>query len=204
MPLSLPDALIAAKNQLADTDAWIVLAQLDLDNTLRLADNTEDVTWDGETYTSFPFKIEVIGETSKGGVPKVTVRVSNITQVLQAEVEAIGGGIGSDVTISIVHTGNLAETTVPSWTFQISGCRINSEWCVFTLGAVNPFTRMFPVDRIMKALCRHKFRSTKCGYSGGETWCDKTLTRCRVLNNSDAFGGFPGVGSGAIIVKLAA
>ena len=200
MPLTLPDALIAAKNLLADIAAWIVLAKLDLDNTLRLADNTEDITWDGETWTAFPFKIEVIGETSKGEVPQVTVRVSNVSQVLQAQVEAIDGAIGSDVTISIVHTGNLNETTVPSWTFQISGCRIDSEWCVFTLGAVNPFTRMFPVDRIMKTFCRFKFKSGICGYSGGETECDKTLTRCRVLNNSDRFGGFPGVGSGAIYV----
>ena len=39
--------------------------------------------------------------------------------------------------------------------------------------------------------CRWKaFKSTECDYSGGETWCDKTHTRCVALSNSTNFGGY--------------
>ncbi len=202
MPLSLPDALIAAKNLLADTDAWIMLAELDLDVTTRLANNLEDITWNGQTWYAFHFELDVLTETGEGDVPQAVVRVVN-TDAFQLKVEAAGGGVDSAVKIYLVHTGNLNETNVPVWTLKITGAGLVNDWWNFTLGAPSPYDRMFPVDRIRKTVCRHKFRSTNCGYSGGETWCDKTLTRCRVLNNSDAFGGFPGVGSGAIIVKAA-
>jgi len=41
------------------------------------------------------------------------------------------------------------------------------------------------------ASCRWKvFKGTECGYSGGETWCDRSYTRCAALSNTDNFGGF--------------
>lgn len=196
MPLSLNESLIAAKNLLADSDAWILLAEVELDNTLRLADNTEDIAWDGETWTAFRFHLDVLSETSDGEVPRVAVAFQNVSELMQAEVEAVNGGVDSDITLYLVHTGDLAQTTVPNWTLAIKDCDIDDFWCTFTLGAINPFDRMFPPDRIRKTVCRHKYGDTYCGHSAST--CDKTLTRCRVLSNSDAFGGFPGVGSGAI------
>ncbi|WP_448807459.1 hypothetical protein [Aminobacterium colombiense] len=41
--------------------------------------------------------------------------------------------------------------------------------------------------------CRHRFKGVRCGYSGAETHCDKSLTRCQALNNEARFGGFPWV-----------
>lgn len=197
---TLPNALIAAKNLLGDTGAWLILLELQLDTTLRLAKNTEDVTWNGQVYTRFPIDIGVIGETSKGEIPQIVVLVDNRSQALQAEVEAINGGIGKEVIVSLVHSENLSETNVPSWTLYVTGCHLDEEWAAFTLGSVNPYHQIWPPDIIRKAVCRHKFKSSICGYTGGQTWCDKTLTRCRVLARNEYFGGFPGVGSGVIFV----
>ena len=198
--LTLAQVLIAQKNALADTDAWVLLIEMIFDNTIRVAQNTVDIVWNGATYIAFPIELDVIGETSKGEVPQVVARVSNVNQAVQAEVEAINGAVGYDVNIHVVHTGNLDQTAVPSWSFEVVGCHIDSEWATFKLGAINPYTRRFPPDRVQATICRHKFKGTLCGYSGGETACDKTLTRCRVLVNSDRFGGFAGVGIGAILV----
>ena len=39
--------------------------------------------------------------------------------------------------------------------------------------------------------CRWKvFKGTECGYSGAETQCDRSYTRCTELSNTDNFGGF--------------
>jgi len=39
--------------------------------------------------------------------------------------------------------------------------------------------------------CRWKvFKGTECTYSGGETWCDRSYTRCVALSNQANFGGF--------------
>jgi len=38
--------------------------------------------------------------------------------------------------------------------------------------------------------CRYKvFKGDRCGYSGGETWCDRTYVRCQTLGNTANFGG---------------
>ncbi len=200
MPISLADALIAEKNALGDAGAWIILIQLDLDSTLSLAQNTEDVNWNGYMWARFPVVLDVIGETSQGEIPQIVARVDNRSQALQAELEAIDGGTGAEVTIYLVHSENLNETEVPSWSLYVTGCRLDAEWATFTLGTENPFNKLWPPDRILKAVCRHKFKSSICGYTGGQTSCDKTLTRCRVLARSEYFGGFPGVGSGVIFI----
>lgn len=39
--------------------------------------------------------------------------------------------------------------------------------------------------------CRYRrFKGARCGYSGEETWCDRSYARCRELGNTDNFGGF--------------
>jgi len=41
------------------------------------------------------------------------------------------------------------------------------------------------------ASCRWKeFGGTECGYSGGSSWCDRSYARCKMLENTDNFGGF--------------
>jgi hypothetical protein len=41
------------------------------------------------------------------------------------------------------------------------------------------------------ASCRWKeFKGTECGYSGSQTWCDRSYTRCSALANTVNFGGF--------------
>lgn len=48
-------------------------------------------------------------------------------------------------------------------------------------------------------LCRFQgqdgFKGPNCGYTGSETECNYTLTRCRELNNVARFGGFPDLSS---------
>ena len=39
--------------------------------------------------------------------------------------------------------------------------------------------------------CPWRFKDSNCGYTGGATWCDKTYERCRALQNTANFGGFP-------------
>lgn len=40
------------------------------------------------------------------------------------------------------------------------------------------------------ASCRWKeFKGRECGYTGGESWCDRTYSRCSDLDNTANFGG---------------
>lgn len=45
--------------------------------------------------------------------------------------------------------------------------------------------------RRQSSSCRYlKFKGEECGYSGGETWCDRTYARCTTLGNTANFGGY--------------
>lgn len=41
--------------------------------------------------------------------------------------------------------------------------------------------------------CQWKFKDVRCGYTGAETKCDKSLIRCKALSNVENFGGYPAI-----------
>jgi hypothetical protein len=115
--------------------------------------------------------------------------------------ESIESGFDpNDISSVIIQPGGQAEV---EHVFELKYPRTDARWATFTLGASNPSNIRFPRNRIMKNQCRHKFKGSdgRCGYSGGETSCNKTLSRCRELNNSERFGGRPGVGYAGLKVS---
>ena len=171
---SLPAALIFEKNRLATPSAWIILLEITLpDSTvLRFARNTEDITFSGDLYTAFPFEIDTVGQSSKGEIPTVRLRVSNVTQLIQPYLEDLDGGIGSVVKITVVNSDHLSENyTELEMTFDVIACNSTSQWVTFTLGAPNPLRQRFPLDQYIAMHCRWRFNRPsgnypECSYSG--------------------------------------
>jgi len=201
--LPLSSFAIGEKNKLSSDGAWILLLEIISPVTstyIRVCTNNEDITWNSETWYAFPFEIDDIGESAKGTIPQLTVRVSNITRVIQTQVEDEKGGVGSNVRIMAVHSENLDEATpeidIP---FEVVGASFDEKWASFILGVPSPFKKRFPRNRVLATFCNYKyFKGTRCQYTGGETECDRTLARCRELGNSLRFGGCPGVSATGI------
>lgn len=206
--LTLSTAAILEKNALSNTGAWVLLLEITLPDTtvIRVCSNTDDITWPssgGNTWVAFPFELDEIGEASKGEVPSVEVRVGNVSRVMQAYMEAADGGVGSMVRIMVVHSAHL-DLTDPEieLSFEVVDAKADSKWARFTLGGTNPSRKRFPRNRMTKNFCRYKvFKGARCQYAGAETECDRTLTRCRALNNSEHFGGCPGIGQKGLYVN---
>ena len=200
MSWELPDALIERSNNLTDTGAWIWLFELQLSSgTLRFANNTEDITWDGETWNKCYFQIDDINESDNPEVPALNVRLPNPNRTVQAAVESIDGGVGSPCTLYLIHSDNLSTTTVINYAFKINGCKLDSTWATFSLGGKQPYDKRVPQYRLIKNYCPFRFKNSEeglCGYDGADTSCNKTLSDCRSKGNSSRFGGVPGVGSG--------
>lgn len=199
MPLDLSPAAYLEKNRLSSDGAWLILLQIDvkqLDESLRLVRNTENITWNGLEWQAFPFEIDDISENSKGEIPQITVKVSNVRRQVEYYIEQADGGIGSLCTIKVVHSKHLDNSTPEvELQFEVTGSKATSEWATFTLGAPSPYNKQIG-QRVLKSFCRHKFKRSRCKYAGSVETCDHTLTTCRKLNNSVNFGGFPGVGLG--------
>jgi phage-related protein len=176
-----------------------------LSDPIRVVRNNEHISWCGETWVAFPFELEEIGEESKGEVPQVNLRVSNISRQMESYLQTydqynkVNGFSPITVTIYVLNSKNLASGVAEAeHLFELIQPRTDSRWATFRLGAANPFNKRFPKHRIMKSHCRFVFKGALCGYSGTETECDKSLTRCEELGRKTSFGGFPGVGMGGI------
>lgn len=202
MALSLPASLIQAKNMLENDDPALVMLQISitgLGSDIYLVANDVNITWNGQTWTAFPFEIDNVGEPSRGELPSVSIRVSNVSRAVQGYVDQADGGVDSDITIFVIDAGDLSNTTpYLQMDFRVRGTSCDQEWVTFNLTSYDTWTRTFPKNRVLKNNCPFAFKGLHCGYTGVETACDRTLTRCRALGNSDRFGGFIGVGYGGV------
>jgi len=205
----LPAQIVIEKNKLNNPSPWLILLDImlvDTNNPANTTDyyvvrNNEDVTYDGQLYTAFNFDLDQSRETSKGEVPTLTLRVSNVERLLQADLEQYEGGNGSQVRVTRIHADNLAEDFgALSGLYDVIGCHFDNKWAVFNLGAPNPLNQRFPLERYIGMQCRYvsHFKGVECAYAGVETECNGSLTRCVALANSERFGGFPGMMTNAV------
>jgi len=212
--MTLSASAYIEKNKLSSTEAWLVLLKVTMPNStiLYLVANTENVTWPitaGNEYIAFPFQLDEIGDAIKGEVPSVGLKIANTSRMLEPYLEAQDGLVDSEVIIRIVNTihtslgaGPNNPTAEVELNYTVTATNADVSWVTFTLGAMNPWNKRFPRNKIWRNTCRYKeFKGTLCKYSGGETSCDRTLDTCRnTMNNSINFGGAPGVGTKGIFV----
>lgn len=201
-PLSV--AAILAKNKLDDTGAWLILLDVVIGNdTLHLVYNTEDIVWNGNTYTAFPFEMDPMSEDSKGELPALQIRVSNVLQSLQYYINDSGGCVGSTVTLRIVHSKHL-DATEPEVeeVWAITKCVSNEQWVTFTLGADYPVTARRPIWRYLKNFCPFEYKGVECGATSALATCDHSLVQCRARNNSTRYGGEPAIPQGGLYATL--
>ena len=201
MPKNLPGNLIVQKNKLYSADAWVVLLDVVLtdDTTFRFCRNTEDIVFDGETYTAFPFELDTTKSTSKGEIPTVTLNVCNVTRSLQPYLESMDGMVGTVVTVRVVNMAHLTENySELEMTFDVLSSQADVEWVSFTLGAPNPLKKRFPLYRYIAEHCNWIFKGAECTYDGVDTVCNRTIADCRTKLNSARFGGYMGLKGGGL------
>ena len=214
MPLELSSIAIEEKNKIARESQFVICLMITipgLGTPIRIVRDNQDLAWAGQTWTAFPFELDEVGDTDKGEVPQVVIRVSNVSRAMESYIAAYDAWCKNNgyapivVNIYVVNTaavqGNPSIAPEVEHIFELIKPSSGPQWVTFTLGASNPFNRRFPWPRMHRNICRYRqFKGTRCGYVGAEETCDRTLTRCRELENSSRFGGFPGMGQGGLRV----
>lgn len=196
---------ILEKNKLASTGAWLILLDVAIPAvvSLSLVMNTENITWQGREYVAFPFDIGETHEDSRGEIPAITLKVSNVSQAVQQYIEQGGGGVGAQVTIRIVHSDHLDNPVAEiEERFVCESCKADASWVEFTLGPGDPASIRRPERRFLKNFCPYPYKGLECGAASPETGCNKTLSDCRRRGNAARFGGEPSIPQGGIYVKL--
>ncbi len=204
MPLPLSSIAIEEKNKLANSDSVFLIALEiiipGLPDSIKVVANTEDVTWRDDNWQAFPFEMEEITETDSGEVPRVDIRVSNVSREMEFylhEYDRYTKLNGHQPVICHIYVLNTLDLEsgdpVVSHEFELIQPKTNPQWATFTLGASNPFNRRFP-QRRMIPVCGWKFKDARCRYSGSSRNCNKSFARCKQLNNTHRYGGFYATG----------
>ena len=189
------------KNRLVSDGAWILLLEITVlpDTIFRLCRNTEDIQWNGETWTAFPLELDAPKQSGTGELPRFSVRVSNVTRTVEGYLEQAGGGVGATVRMMVVMSNHL-ELTTPELDeeFSVQSTSYDQDWVTFNLsGSVNLFRRI-PQRRFMKNFCPFQYKGPECKCTSGLPTCDKSLNACKERGNSRRFGGEPAIPQGGL------
>jgi lambda family phage minor tail protein L len=206
---NLSEIAIKEKNKLGTDSFFMIMLEILIPATapVYITSNSEIVTWRGNQWQPFPFNIGERSESSKGEVPQVELNISNHSRVIERYLNMYdiylktNGVEGNQIkcNLYVVNSKDLANTEpIRSEYLELLSPKTDKDWATFTLGADNPFNVICPKRKLIKNFCYWKYKGVECGYTGTLGVCNKSLQECRERNNSARFGGFAGVGFGAI------
>lgn len=189
------------KNRIASDVAFVLLIEVDIvDETgdvvdhLRLARNSEDVVYGGETYTAANFEAKYKADVEEE--PSLTFEANDMSGYIRSRMEAYGGGLGSECVVTVVNTGNLDQPPEIVETYQVTAASSQGYKVMFTLGVDNPLMIQWPKIKQTRDQCQWVFKGPRCKYAGAATKCSFTYAGangCLAKNNTANFGGFRGL-----------
>jgi len=169
------------------------LIDMEIDGThYRYTDCDVPIAIGDNLFNPRGFKSQPIQYSLNKVIDQVKLEIDNLDDELTS---AFVGGIpqGSDVSLKLaVLDSDYAVIASPQTLFEgfINGWGLTEEKLSLTVSSI--FNR-WSQKTLAKhsASCRWKvFKGAECGYSGGETWCDRSYARCAALSNTNNFGGF--------------
>jgi len=168
---------------------------------LYLAGRDEEIIFQNQLYSPFPISHDGISATTSGEINAVSLKVSNISRLIQGYLELYELH-GKQVDIITIFS-DLDETNgFLIDTFYIDSYNANVADATFVLTSKFDISSLeLPRRKYNKNNCPWLFKGTDCKYAGADTTCDKTLTDCRTKSNQINFGGFASVPSKRIFVR---
>jgi len=197
-------AAIREKNKVKSDGVFLLLVEVyysQEEEPIRICWNAENYDWNGYTWIGAPFDLGDRTETKEAELPDVTFTVRDIDRILSPHLDQQAGAVDSTVVVYVINT-NLLSETAPLFEEEYSIIKVavdSNNTISFSLGAEDLSQYRSPADRFIKSHCRYGprhggFKGGHCGYTGSETLCNRTFSRCLELGNSARFGGFLGVG----------
>lgn len=192
MITTLPSSIVRELHKLNSDGAIICLAEIP-EHAIQLARNTEDVVWDGKTWSKFWFELDDgLSETTSGELPELTIKVSNIGGFIEVEVVAHDNFEESTLILRFISANCLTETDpILSMTFDIMKVTCDSQLVTIKVAAQNPMLLAYPPWKLHGSLCQYQHfpSDPRCGYTGGLTTCNRTMQDCQTRGMYARFGG---------------
>ncbi len=198
----LPVSVILEKNKLASPNPFLLFLDVQVGSGegdwVYLVRNTENKFLGAQEYTAFPFEVDTTIDTSKGDIPSLTLRVSNVTRVLEAYLEELDGLIEKQIVLRLINAANLDDVAI-ELTYDIIGTNYDENWVYFTLGAPSPLRKRFPRYKFIAKYCNWVPGGLECGKSAAIGVCRRTYEDCHdTYSNTPRFGGYLGLSNPSV------
>lgn len=146
MARTVPSAVVSAIN--AQTTSSVFLVLMDIVHpsftTVRIVNNTDNITSNGNTYTAFPFNVILPPDTEEFQ-PKLQVGVVNVTRLLIDEVRTIAGSDQrATATITVIEASDPDTALATYSNFEVVNLRYDANEMSFDLIIDTFLTEPFP------------------------------------------------------------
>lgn len=205
---SLTVASVIDKNKITSDTAWVILLDIYVTDpntrgvieTLRIARNNENVIFgtdelgDPIVYQAGNFDVKM--DQQKGQAPSVSITAHDQTRFIESRMEAMAGGVLSEVQMTIVNTSRISAPPEMQERFQVTNASAKDSVVTFQLGSENPLGVQFPKHRQWQDRCSWRFRGYGCGYTGAAAVCDYSKdgpNGCAAKSNTINFRALPGL-----------
>jgi len=182
--------------------------------TWRFVDADVDIFYEGNRFYSRPFRFENLAGSSAMSVDNLDIEIDDtdqaVSQILCSQdvrnrtaIMYFGVVANQEVTGAEWDTDISWDTGVKWQDTYYSKRIIIEEFMRFIIGGWelrddNTARIMLTNELILwnknclrnqSASCLWMFKSTECGYTGAETWCDHSYERCKALGNQINYPG---------------
>ena len=171
--LDISSDAIAEKNKITSDGTWLILLEISYegDTPLYVCLNNESIEWDSKTWLPAIFKLSGMQESRNAEVPNINLSLYDINRSIIPILEELNGAIGAIVTIRIVHSKFLSNTTaeLTEVTEIIESSVSDTALVNIILGAANLLDRICPAQRYLKNNCRFIFKKALMNFTAAGT-----------------------------------
>lgn len=150
-----------------------------------------DIVYQGNTYISRGIQIGAAEYSLTTQIDQISLEIDNVKQeyssiLLNNEMR------GKKVTISLIALDKNLNIIGVTDTFIgiIDTAELDEQRVRFEVSSPLIRWKKRVPRREHGANCYKIFKSTDCGYTGVQTWCNQAYDRCLALSNTANFGGF--------------
>lgn len=213
---TIPAPLITEKNKMSSEYPWVILLDVQIDATTWIYVTNYDAIYEywkkyhdewtgardkiifphpgGSLYEFFPFRVDIMKETSTGGLESFKIAIDNSNRQMEAYLHSYDL-VGNEIILRIVNL-NYMESSDNQMIDYFKILSITSGRIVtFALGHVGLINKRF--GRTITRSCTFRFKDDYCGYTGAGTACKRILgdvstpDTCKYYENQARYGGFP-------------
>ncbi len=172
----------------------------------RLTNNRDHVTFDGDVYEAYPFKVSSYEEDGTGQLSTLSISLTNVTRDVSRALENNVAILDGEAILTLVNLNHMTKADALEWRFYIKSATVSEKSASLELNSTILFDHRFPLRKFRRN-CPYAYKGDECQYIGDLPTCDHTLfgTNGCIAHGLDElanalpnthphrFGGFPGI-----------